>query len=75
MQLAAQQGIRNLEAWAKRKLQLSPAEARSAAWAIAKTLKERGLEGRKVLTGDEKGLIELVEKELMHELNLEIKRL
>ncbi len=67
-------GIRNLEGWARRKLQLSAEEAKSAAWAIAKTLAKRKLEAREVLTGDEKGLIELVEKEILHELEIEVKK-
>lgn len=67
-------GIRNLEGWARRKLRLSAEEAKSAAWAIAKTLAKRKLQAREVLTGDEKGLVELVEKEILHELDLEMKK-
>lgn len=63
-------GIRNLEAWVHRKLKLSGNETRSAAFAIAQTLKQRRLKPRKVLTGDEEALIKIVEAEVMHELDL-----
>lgn len=67
-------GIRNLTAWAHRKLQLSDAEARSAAWAIAKTLEKRPLKARKVMTGSEAKMIEAVESEITHELDVELNR-
>lgn len=68
------EGIRNLEAWARRKLKLNPKEARAAAFAIAKTLKERGLNARKVMSGATNEMTELVEKEILHELDVEVKR-
>lgn len=67
-------GIRNLEGWAKRKLKLSGKEAKSAAWAIAKTLAKRPLKARRVMIGSEEKMIEAVEKEVLHELDLELGR-
>ena len=67
-------GIRNLEAWAKRKLQLNPAEARNAAWAIAKTLEKRPLWARKVMDSSEPKMIDAVMDEITHELDLELGR-
>lgn len=68
------EGIDNLEAWAKRKLKLSPAEARNAAWAIAQTLKERPLLARKVMGNAEDEMIDAVVKEITRELDLELGR-
>jgi hypothetical protein len=67
-------GVRNLEAWAKRKLKLGQAQARAAAWAIAKKLEKRPLLARKVLSGDLDGLVKLVEEEILHELDVELGR-
>jgi len=62
----------NLEAWAKRKLKLNDKEARSAAFAIAKKIEQRGLDAREVMMGDEKRLVKLVEEEMLRELDLEL---
>lgn len=68
-------GIRNLEGWARRKLKLPATEAKAAAWAIAKTLEKRELKAREVMTGDQAGMVELVEREIMHELDAELRRI
>lgn len=70
----SREGIRNIKGWAKRKLQLSDAEAESAAWAIASTLREKQLVPRKVMTSIEENMIEAVEAELLHELDVELAR-
>ena len=66
------EGMRNLEAWVHRKLKISGKAARDAAWAIAKTLEKRPLEARRVMSGSEDKMIEAVEKEILHELDLEL---
>lgn len=68
------EGRRNLEAWAKRKLKLSGDEARAAAWAISQILKKRPLRARRVMSGGEKEMIALVEEEIGHELDVELRR-
>ncbi len=67
-------GIRNLEAWVRRKLKLTGGEARTAAWAIAKTLAKRPLKARKVLSGGEKEMVKIVEGEIERELDVELGR-
>lgn len=67
-------GVRNLEMWARRKLRLTPADARSAAYAIAKTLAKRPLRARKVLTDAVDEMTELVMQEILHELQVELER-
>lgn len=67
-------GINNLQAWAKRKLQMSDSEARSAAFAIAKTLAKRPLLARKIMTGAIDKMTELVLAEVLHEMEVELKR-
>ena len=67
-------GIRNLEGWAKRKLRLNAKEAKDAAWAIAKTLKDRPLRKREVMGGSEDKMIKAVEAEITHELDVELRR-
>jgi len=73
------QGIRQLQTWAKRNLNLSDKEAKRAAFAIARKMSPTSMGGggkkllaRKVLTGDEKGLIRIVEKEILYELDREL---
>lgn len=68
------EGIRNLEGWVRRNLKVSGKDARDAAWAIAKTLEKRPLEARRVVADSEKKMIEVVEKEILHELDLELTR-
>lgn len=68
------EGRRNLAAWARRKLKLSGAEADAAAWAISQTLKKRPLRPRRVMSGAEKEMIVLVEEEIGHELDVELRR-
>lgn len=68
------EGIRNLQAWAKRKLKLSDKEARDAAWAIAKTQEKRPLEARRVMNDVERKMIKTVEAEITHELDVELGR-
>ena len=68
------EGRRNLAAWARRKLKLSGAEADAAAWAISQTLKKRPLRARRVMSGAEKKMVALVEEEIGHELDVELRK-
>ena len=68
------EGRRNLTAWAKRKLKLSADEARAVAWAIAQTLKKRPLRARRVMSGAIKEMTKLVQEEITHELDLELRK-
>lgn len=67
-------GLHNLEIWARRRLQLDRGAARSAAFAIAKTLAKRPLLARKVMSGAIDKMTELVLDEITHELEAELKR-
>lgn len=70
----SREGRRNLEAWARRKLKLSPEEAKSAAWAIAQELRSRPLEARKVMNSVMDEMTDAVMAEITHELDLELGR-
>jgi len=67
------EGITNLELWVKRKLKLSDSEAKSAAFAIARSLNGKGekahmLKPRSVMTN---GLDEMI-KAIMDEIDFEL---
>jgi len=75
------EGIQKLKTWAKRNLNLNEKQAERAAFAIARSMtpkskggKGRKLRARKVLTGGEKKLIKIVEKEILQELDRELGR-
>lgn len=65
-------GLRNLELWAQRKLGVSQQDAKSAAFAIARSITKRGLQGRKIMTGE--GVLEKLQQFLTEEVNREIAR-
>ena len=67
-------GIQNLEQWAHRKLKLSGDAATSAAYAIAKTLHERPLRERSVMTGGLDAMETAARDEVQRELEKELTR-
>jgi hypothetical protein len=67
-------GIKNLEGWAHRKLKLPANEARSAAFAIAKTLQKRPLYPRKVMGGVVPKMTKIVTDEVTKRLKAELAR-
>jgi hypothetical protein len=67
-------GIVNLERWAHNKLKLSGDAAKSAAWAIAKTLEKRPLRAREVMSGGVDEMTTVVQKDLQFELDRELTR-
>lgn len=74
------QGIKNLQGWAHRKLQLSMDEARDAAFAIARTMSPspwgggRRLVGRDVMGGGIVEMTRVVLNEVMFELDRALRR-
>jgi len=77
----SREGVQKLRVWAKRNLNLNDKQAERAAYAIARSMTPRSkggggrsLRARKVLTGDEKGLIKIVEEEILRELDMELSR-
>jgi len=68
-------GRKNIERWAIHKLHLSQSEAKGAAWAISFSMwKRRGLQPRKVMTGDEQlaEMTQMVQEEVVHEIEKEL---
>jgi len=65
-------GVENLAKWAQRKLRLSPSEAKSAAFAIARKLAKRPLKARRVMTGAIDQMSDLMLAEINHELESEL---
>jgi hypothetical protein len=68
------EGIKNLEGWAKRKLGLSGDAAKSAAYAIAKTLQKRPLRAREVMSGGVDEMTKAVHDDIQHEMDVELTR-
>ena len=62
------EGIEALFRWCKRKLGLDDKEARSAAWAIAHNIAEKGLKGRWVMRDSQDEAIFFYQLELEREL-------
>ena len=63
------EGMKTLEGWAKRKLGVSGAEARAAAFAIAQSMRTRPLAARKVITDGLTRITKLIEDEVRSELD------
>jgi len=64
----SREGIKNLQVWAQRKLGLSAEEAKSAAFAIAKTLQKKPLRARNVMGGGVEEISDLIFEEIDHEI-------
>lgn len=70
----SKKGIENIERWAKNKLKLTGNEARSAAYAIAKTLERRPLRAREVMSGGIDEMMRIVQRDMQVELDRELGR-
>lgn len=64
----SKEGRKNLEGWAKRKLGLTPSQAKSAAFLISRALAKRPLKGRNVLGGALNEIVAGMLDELEHEI-------
>jgi hypothetical protein len=64
--------LQAIEDWARRRLGLSKAEAKRAAYPIAKAIAKRGLQGRKVLTSSLPDITKFFTIEVEKELNKEL---
>jgi hypothetical protein len=67
-------GIQNLERWAHNKLKLSGDAAKSAAFAIAKTLEKRPLRAREVMSGGVEEMTAAVKRDMQVEMDRELTR-
>lgn len=67
---SAQPPLKAIERWARRRLGLSPAEARRARYPIAAAIKRRGLKPRRVLTSD--GSKREIVQNVLEEVNREV---
>jgi hypothetical protein len=68
------EGMRDLAAWAHRKLKLDEDAAKAAAWGIAKELSRRGLQPREVMSGGLDEMTKLVMEEVLTHLDVELGR-
>lgn len=66
--------LRAIVLWAIRRLGLSEAEAKRAAFPIARAISRRGLIGRNILKGGTEEIMRLVTLEVAHELEREMRR-
>lgn len=60
--------------WAQRRLGLSEADAKAAAFLIARAIARRGLRGRQILSGSIGELRQMVNEEILRELATEMGR-
>lgn len=60
--------------WLMRRLGLGAREARTRAFAVANSIKRRGLIGRKIMKSAKQSLIDMAAEEIRHELEVELSR-
>lgn len=70
----SREGRKNLELWAQRRLHLSADDAKSAAFLIARSLRTRPLQARRVVTGGMDEMTKAVLAEVERELGVELRR-
>lgn len=63
---------RAIAQWAQRKLGLGAEEARAVSFAIARSIKEKGIDGRQVLEGATEDIRELAGEEIDREIKVEL---